>query len=178
MAVEPMPKRMNPDELALTPSYKNTWFNLALSAGVLIFALWFWRSLDPVEFFWSRIIAVLAVAGIGACAYALLRRSGRGLFLDRRGFRISTAWRTRAYRWSDVGAFHVTSDTDGVKSVAFAANGSPSRTTVGKVARWLSHTTLPGNYRMQAEVLAALMNEWRKRGIGSASQGRARMNGG
>ncbi len=169
MPQKQLPERAKQDELALKPSYRNTWVYLAVSIGVLIYALWFWRSLDPAELFWSRIIAVLAVAGMGSCAYALLARGGHGLFLDHWGFRVSTAWKTRVYRWSDVGAFSVTSDTDGVKSVAFAADGSPSRSAAGKVARWLSHTALPNTYRMQAEALATLMNEWRDRAAARTS---------
>ena len=103
--------------------------------------------------------------GLGALvSLVMLVPNGFFLRLDAEGFHTRTLFKSQSYRWSDVDGFGV--EFIGLnKMVVFNLSSGFDRHVLGrKVAAALSgwEAALPDSYCMSPEVLAGLLNEYKK----------------
>jgi hypothetical protein len=119
---------------------------------------------------WAGWVEVLFF-GAGLTVFCVLLLPGSSyLKLDSAGFTFCSLFKPHTLRWNEVGPFGAA--TVGLRTLVGFNFSPPRQGQVGMrnlaIAVAGYEAALPDTYGMKPETLAALMNEWRQRSIGSS----------
>jgi hypothetical protein len=155
-----------PKPLILYPSRTKWILPFAGSAIFMVVGVWVLVTQDHSAAIW---FSVLGSVGCSIVFATILLPGSSSLTLDADGFQMKQFYRVRKIRWQNVTNIHSGNIRPSrIKTVRY----NDSQLSGGKLAK-LETTTLgynamlPDTYGMTADDLAALMTQWRDRGLAS-----------
>jgi hypothetical protein len=158
-------------ELVLRPRPLRYFLLAILAAAMIAVGVYFFIEGRVMDRILMKIVGVAIVIFFGAAFFmfssALIPR-GAYLRLDDAGFTICSVFTPRRLRWNEVYPFEVSKESKGRKLVVFDYTSKyrgqrPKRKPAVKAEGY--DAFLPDSYGRSPEELAALMNEWRARGV-------------